>query len=268
MLIGLNKYYTGTGKAVDFKDPIPPTRMPRGHGGVAIVWKKQLDSYITPLPDGNERIQFIEIRGAELLPVLFVYLPCKGSTDIIEEFKECIDLLNEIYTTYKDTNNILLGENTKDFIPIVMDFLQWNMKTEEKFGFVNPEEAMWDKSTYRLKKFKLYEEVQTKKEQNRKEGSQDKCIRPSSINQTPLGYTGLRKVVLGCNMPAPSAQGLQKRANKVLSEIVNINKKALEKNPYQPATQVVYSVAEAETEDKSIIGVVCKNKLYKIIPNR
>ncbi|CAC5410914.1 unnamed protein product [Mytilus coruscus] len=41
---------------------------------------------------------------------------------------------------------------------------------------------------------------------------------------------------------------------------------ALEKKPFQPATQVVYSVAEAETEDKSIIGVVCKNKLCSVHP--
>ncbi|CAG2226741.1 unnamed protein product [Mytilus edulis] len=126
----------------------------------------------------------------------------------------------------------------------------------------------------------------------------------AALSQTPLGYTGLRKIVLGCNMPAPSASGLQKRANKVLPEIININKEDMKarrkqlieintlrgrkdpgsvslqadgaynnaiysgigKTPFQPATQVVYSVAEAETEDKSIIGVVCKNKLCSIHP--
>ncbi|CAC5390796.1 unnamed protein product [Mytilus coruscus] len=36
-------------------------------------------------------------------------------------------------------------------------FLQWNMEREEKFGFVNREEAMCDKCTYRSKMFKLYE---------------------------------------------------------------------------------------------------------------
>ncbi|CAC5390791.1 unnamed protein product [Mytilus coruscus] len=129
-------------------------------------------------------------------------------------------------------------------------FLQWNMEREEKFGFVNREEAMCDKCTYRSRKFKLYEEVQ-----NQKPGRKAAKINVSAqaaLSQTPLGYTGLRKIVLGCNMPAPSTSGLQKRANKVLPEI--------------PATQVVYSVAEAETEDKSIIGVVCKNKLCSVHP--
>ncbi|XP_076113401.1 uncharacterized protein LOC143081050 [Mytilus galloprovincialis] len=180
--------------------------------------------------------------------------------------------------------------------------LQWNMEQEEKFGFVNREEAMCDKCNYQSRKFKLYEEVQTKKP-GRKTAKINVSAQ-AALSQTPLGYTGLRKIVLGCNMPAPSASGLQKRANKVLPEIVNINKEDMKarrkqlieintlrrrkdpgtvslqadgaynnaiysgigKTPFQPATQVVYSVAEAETEDKSIIGVVCKNKLCSIHP--
>ncbi|VDI30806.1 Hypothetical predicted protein [Mytilus galloprovincialis] len=181
-------------------------------------------------------------------------------------------------------------------------FLQWNMEREEKFGFVNREEAMCDKCNYQSRKFKLYEEVQTKKPGRK--AAKINVSAQAALSQTPLGYTGLRKIVLGCNMPAPSASGLQKRANKVLPEIININKEDMKarrkqlieintlrgrkdpgsvslqadgaynnaiysgigKTPFQPATQVVYSVAEAETEDKSIIGVVCKNKLCSIHP--
>ncbi|VDI30793.1 Hypothetical predicted protein [Mytilus galloprovincialis] len=166
--------------------------------------------------------------------------------------------------------------------------LQWNMEQEEKFGFVNREEAMCDKCNYQSRKFKLYEEVQTKKPGRK--AAKINVSAQAALSQTPLGYTGLRKIVLGCNMPAPSASGLQKRANKVLPEIVNINKEDMKarrkqlieintlrgrkdpgsvslqadgaynnaiysgigKTPFQPATQVVYSVAEAETEDKSI----------------
>ncbi|VDI31296.1 Hypothetical predicted protein [Mytilus galloprovincialis] len=119
MLNELNQEYIGIGKAVDSKDPIPPTHMPRGHGSVAIMWKKQLDSYITQLPDGNDCIQCIEFSGAEPLLIISVYLPCKGSSDSNEEFQECIDLLHEIYSKFKDTHNILLGgdlnENASQF---------------------------------------------------------------------------------------------------------------------------------------------------------
>ncbi|CAC5422347.1 unnamed protein product [Mytilus coruscus] len=174
--------------------------------------------------------------------------------------------------------NSVFGEHQR-LHPNCNGFLQWNMEREEKFGFVNREEAMCDKCTYRSRKFKLYEEVQTKKPGRK--AAKINVSAQAALSQTPLGYTGLMKIVLGCNMPAPSTSGLQKRANKVLPEIVNINKKDMKarrkqliaintlrgrKDPGSPATQVVYSVAEAETEDKIIIGVVCKNKLCSVHP--
>ncbi|CAG2211396.1 unnamed protein product [Mytilus edulis] len=100
--------------------------------------------------------------------------------------------------------------------------VNWNMEQEEKFGFVNREEAMCDKCNYQWRKFKLSEEVQTSKPGRK--AAKINVSAQAALSQTPLGYTGVRKIVLGCNMPAPSASGLQKRANKVLPEIVNINK--------------------------------------------
>ncbi|VDI02141.1 Hypothetical predicted protein [Mytilus galloprovincialis] len=101
--------YKGVGKAVDSSDPITPWRMPRGYGGTAILWKKNLDSIVTPLSIGNNRIQCIEINGDPNLIVISVYLPCKGSTNSQTEFQECIDLLNEILATYELTHQIIIG---------------------------------------------------------------------------------------------------------------------------------------------------------------
>ncbi|VDI81833.1 Hypothetical predicted protein [Mytilus galloprovincialis] len=66
LLQELHKNFNGTGKAVDMNDPIPPSHMPRGYGGVAILWKRELDDIITPMQLGNERIQCVEIRGGDL----------------------------------------------------------------------------------------------------------------------------------------------------------------------------------------------------------
>ena len=44
------------GKGVDINDPIQPTQMPRGYGGVAILWKQEIDNIIRPLPDCVERL--------------------------------------------------------------------------------------------------------------------------------------------------------------------------------------------------------------------
>jgi hypothetical protein len=45
----IHQDYNGAGKSVDSNDPISPYQLPRGYGGVAILWRKDLDSYITPL---------------------------------------------------------------------------------------------------------------------------------------------------------------------------------------------------------------------------
>jgi hypothetical protein len=37
--------------------------MPRGYGGVAVIWRKEIDHIIRPLEDGSEKIQCIEIHG-------------------------------------------------------------------------------------------------------------------------------------------------------------------------------------------------------------
>ncbi|XP_063420597.1 uncharacterized protein LOC134705810 [Mytilus trossulus] len=90
--------------------------MPRGYGGTAILWKKELDTLITPLTIGNERIQGIEISGEPNLIILSVYLPCKGTSDHIDEFQDCIALLNEIVCTYKLTHQIIIGGDLNEDI--------------------------------------------------------------------------------------------------------------------------------------------------------
>jgi hypothetical protein len=37
--------------------------MPRGYGGVAVIWRKEIDHIIRPIEDGSEKIQCIEIHG-------------------------------------------------------------------------------------------------------------------------------------------------------------------------------------------------------------
>ena len=41
----------------DDEDPISPLLKPRGKGGIMIMWKKDLDPYITSLADGSTRVQ-------------------------------------------------------------------------------------------------------------------------------------------------------------------------------------------------------------------
>ena len=47
-------------KGVDINNPIQPTQLPRGYSDVAVLWNKNIDCYVKPLADGNERLQCIE----------------------------------------------------------------------------------------------------------------------------------------------------------------------------------------------------------------
>ncbi|CAG2242256.1 unnamed protein product [Mytilus edulis] len=76
LLQELHSDFTGTGKAVDSNDPIQPLHMPRGYGGVAILWKKNLDKLVTTLPQLEMReysvLSCLEIRNFYLF--LFIFL--------------------------------------------------------------------------------------------------------------------------------------------------------------------------------------------------
>ena len=72
----------GIGKFVDSNNPISPVQKPRGYGGVAIVWRKDLDKYIKPIPDGGNRIMGVLLQSTPCSTLLLsVYMPCKGIRD-------------------------------------------------------------------------------------------------------------------------------------------------------------------------------------------
>ncbi|XP_063427548.1 uncharacterized protein LOC134711049 [Mytilus trossulus] len=97
-------------KGSDEYDPIQPTFLPRGHGGVAVIWKNEIDSQVRPLDDGKERIQCVEISGKDQkLLLVSVYLPSTGGRNSTDEFLDTIDQLNEIITKYQDTHEIIIG---------------------------------------------------------------------------------------------------------------------------------------------------------------
>lgn len=58
--------------------------MPRGHGGVAIMWKT-LDNFITPLTIGNERIQCVKLSGKKNvnLPTYIGFVDGKSAFDVV-----------------------------------------------------------------------------------------------------------------------------------------------------------------------------------------
>jgi endonuclease/exonuclease/phosphatase family metal-dependent hydrolase len=98
------------GKGVDINDLLLPVSMPRGYGGVTVIWRKEIDHIIRPLEDGSEKLQCIEIHGNKnsRLQVISVYLPAKESKNHVTEFQECIDEIYELIQKYGNIHKILI----------------------------------------------------------------------------------------------------------------------------------------------------------------
>ncbi|VDI67956.1 Hypothetical predicted protein [Mytilus galloprovincialis] len=111
--------FNGIGKAVDSDDPLPPTHLPRGYGGVCILWKKTIDHKITKVDCTNNRIQCIEITntcGKDIL-VICVYMPCKDNrVEKLIEFLDCTEQLHSLCSQYNNTHHIVIGGDINENI--------------------------------------------------------------------------------------------------------------------------------------------------------
>lgn len=103
----INKDIGYCGKGTDMNNPILPTQMPRGFGGVGIIWKSEMNPFIAVVEDGGNRIQCAHIKNFSNDKGLFIvslYLPSKGLSQNTEDFCTCIDQLREIMLKYAPTN--------------------------------------------------------------------------------------------------------------------------------------------------------------------
>jgi hypothetical protein len=112
----LNEHINYVGKGVDKYDPILPICMPQGYGGVAILWKKDIDNMIKPMDLGSERIQCVEIKESCNSNILLtaVYLPAKESKNHLAEYQEAIDQLYELHQKYDETHKSIKGGDIND----------------------------------------------------------------------------------------------------------------------------------------------------------
>ncbi|CAC5366337.1 unnamed protein product [Mytilus coruscus] len=154
--------------------------------------------------------------------------------------------------------------------------LSCDLEKEEKRGFSSRQTLICTSCSYISDKYSLYEELETGKP-GRKPSKLDTAVHVG-LSQTPIASSSMRKIILSGNMQAPAASSLQKRANKVLKNIVDVNKMDLRKRKkmkllksiasegrkiqtQSPATQTVYTTAENITTDHNILSINIKNKL-------
>ena len=142
--------FSSCGKAVDTGDPMLPVQMPRGYGGVAVLWKKDIDHLATKLPDGSNRIQCVEFACQDPLILISVYMPCKGLRDNVEDFKDCLMQLQEIFNKYSSTHTVIVGgdfnedlyvqkqSERRQLLETFLKHSQLKTRTTEK-TYMNPE---------------------------------------------------------------------------------------------------------------------------------
>ena len=102
--------FTAFTRHVNDFDPISPISRPRGYGGIAVVYKKTLSPSITQLPDGDHRIQAIEIiTNDKSICLVNIYLPARGTTTGQELYRCVLDTLREIIWKYENTRTIIVA---------------------------------------------------------------------------------------------------------------------------------------------------------------
>ncbi|CAG2225453.1 unnamed protein product [Mytilus edulis] len=101
---------------VDDDEPMSPIGRPRGYGGIAILYRKSMSSMFSQLPDGNNRVQAIEIATTGNPTCLInVYLPSRGTDSGHDAYRAALDTLKEIILKhYKDPQDELFKQFCKE----------------------------------------------------------------------------------------------------------------------------------------------------------
>ncbi|CAC5377552.1 E3.1.11.2 [Mytilus coruscus] len=97
-----------TAKSIDDENPELSMIARRGYGGVAILWKKEMDDKISVMVDGSNRIQVIQMETDNTpLCLINVYMP-SDNKDMDNEYKDTLAQMTEIIKKYRNTHDILL----------------------------------------------------------------------------------------------------------------------------------------------------------------
>ncbi|CAG2212379.1 unnamed protein product [Mytilus edulis] len=97
-------------RQIDDNEPLSPISRPRGHGGIAILYRKSMSTMFSQLPDGDNRIQAIEISiTKDPICLINVYLPSRGTDKGHVAFRAALDILKELLLKYQRTHSIIIA---------------------------------------------------------------------------------------------------------------------------------------------------------------
>ncbi|CAC5366790.1 unnamed protein product [Mytilus coruscus] len=94
---------------IDDDEPMSPIVRPRGHGGIATLYRKSMFSMSSQLPDRNNRIQAIKVSTVGNPTCLInVYLPSRDTDKGHDTDRASLDTLKEIILKYQENHSITL----------------------------------------------------------------------------------------------------------------------------------------------------------------
>ena len=172
--------------------------------------------------------------------------------------------------------------------------LEWDMSAEQQWGLGWKERLKCNTCPYLSRLTPLYQEIYTHK-RGRRAAAINKGLQ-IGMKTTGISNQGMRNILLAANIPPPSAASMQVQANQVGEAIVELNEQSMAniredlhkktagapiriegdarynnplfsgggKTPFQPATQVTYTVCENTTPEKKVIAIFTGNKLCKV----
>ena len=101
--------YEGFTRCSDLYENISNFQIPRGKGGIAIMWPRVWSNSVKKLEEGSERVQAVEINTTEgSLCIINVYLPTLRLPTSKELYQENLDMVHHIIQTYTDTHKIIV----------------------------------------------------------------------------------------------------------------------------------------------------------------
>ena len=97
---------------------IEPIAVPRGNGGIATIWNKDLDPFAKRTNEGNERILVtkFEFNKANKICIINCYLPAGEGKRATEDFADDIALIDNLLQKYSGFQLLILGDMNADIL--------------------------------------------------------------------------------------------------------------------------------------------------------
>lgn len=91
----------------DYLEPLSGFKLPRGRGGVAILWPEMWSSRVKRLEEGNERIIAVTIAASRPICLINAYLPTQDTGSQVE-YSECLDIIHSLFAKFQGMYDVIL----------------------------------------------------------------------------------------------------------------------------------------------------------------